>query len=163
MSWTRNIFIALLALAFFQIAYYYPQMPEVMASHFNGAGIPNGWASKAVFFALYAAIVFLLAFVFLYVPKWSEKQSRFGLKLPNKDYWLAPARIEQTQSFIKRQMVIIGVAHLLLTLLVIQMAINANFSESPVLDRRVSWILISYFLVLALWLIHFFFHFRKTG
>ena len=161
MNGIRNIFIALLALAFFQIAYYYPQMPEVMASHFDGVGTPNDWAGKIGFFGLYATILVMLAFIFLYVPKWSGKRSRFGMKLPNRDYWLAPERIEQTQNFIKRQMLIMGIAHLLLTLLVIQMAINANFSETPVLDRRVSWVLIAYFLVLTLWLIDFFFHFRK--
>lgn len=132
-----------------------------MASHFNGAGIPNDWVGKTGFFGLYAAILFMLALIFLYVPSWSESRPRFGMKLPNKDYWLAPEHIQQTQSFIKQQMLIMGIAHLLLTLLVVQMAINANFNESPVLDRRVSWVLIGYFLVLTLWLIHFFFHFRK--
>ena len=163
MLWLRNIFIGLLVLAILQIAYYYPQMPHVMASHFDGAGVPNDWAGKNGFFALYAAILIMLAVVFLYLPQWSEKRANFGMKLPHRDYWLAPERIAQTQLFFRRQMLIMGIVHLLLAIVTIQMAIEANFNKSPVLDRRIFTILMAYFVFLAIWLIYFFLHFRKPG
>ncbi len=161
MRWLKYIFIALLLLATLQITWYYPQMPQVMASHFDGAGVPNAWAGKNGFFALYGAILIMLAFIFLYLPQWTEKRSNFGMKLPHREYWLAAERIEQTRLFFRRQMLIMGIVHLLLAIITIQMAITANFNESPVLDSRIFSILIAYFIFLAFWLIYFFLHFRK--
>jgi len=161
MPWLRNIFIGLLVVAILQIIFYYPQMPEVMASHFDGAGVPNAWSGRDGFFALYAAILVMLAVVFLYLPKWSEKRANFGMKIPHREYWLAPERIQQTRQFFRRQMLIMGIVHLLLAIVTIQMAIVANFNESPVLDSRIFSILIAYFVFLTIWLIYFFLHFRK--
>ena len=49
MSAPKAVFIALVALAVAQAIFYYPQLPGTMASHFDGAGHPNGWSSKPVF------------------------------------------------------------------------------------------------------------------
>jgi len=42
MNALRRLFYGLIALAAVQTLYYYPQMPEVVASHFDGRGAPNG-------------------------------------------------------------------------------------------------------------------------
>jgi len=161
MNLLRNIFIALIALAIVQILIYYPQMPDVVASHFDGSGTPNGWAGKAGFFWLYGIILVLLVIIFLYVPIWSEKRKNFGMNLPNRDYWLAPGQRAQTLSFFKRQMMIMGIVHLALSLFIVQLVIDANFDTSPVLDGSIFLVLFIYFFFLAAWLIHFFLRFRK--
>ncbi len=163
MNWGRNIFIVQLGLAVFQTIHYYPLMPATIASHFDSSGIPNGWAGKFSFFALYLSILFFLGIVFLYLPKRSVKRSQFGMNLPNRDYWLAPDHIEQTRQFLMRQMLIMGNVHVLLALTVIQLVIMANFIPDPVLDTRIFWVLIIYFIFLPAWLINFFLHFRKPG
>lgn len=70
MAWLRSIFYPLTGLAVLQVVYYYPQMPAVVASHFDGLGVPNGWSGKDAFFALYLTIVVLLVGVFELLPKW---------------------------------------------------------------------------------------------
>ena len=45
----RGVSLALLVLAALQIAYFYPQLPDTVASRFDGAGRPNGWAPKGAF------------------------------------------------------------------------------------------------------------------
>lgn len=162
MIWLRRAFYALVALAAIQVIYYYPQMPEVMASHFDGRGVPNDWAGRSGFFALYLGILLLLVIVFEFTPRWSEKRSRFGMKLPNADYWLSPERIDETRAFFRRQMYLMGSAHLGLTIYVVQLAIMANFEAQPRLHWSVGWALLLYFVVLCTWLIYFFLHFRKT-
>ena len=117
MKWLRSIFLGLIALAILQVAIYYPQMPDIIASHFDGSGTPNDWAGKTGFFALYGLILALLAIIFLYVPVWSEKHPKFGMNLPHRDYWLAPEQRAQTLAFFKRQMIIMGIVHLALALL----------------------------------------------
>jgi uncharacterized membrane protein len=161
MNWFRRIFFALVALALIQIIYYYPQMPDVVASHFDGRGTPNDWASKNGFFGLYLAIILMLIAVFEFVPRWSETRIRFGMKIPNRDYWLAPERVEQTKAFFRRQMFIMGIAHLLLSMYAIQLAILANFDQEPRLHSSIGWALTLYFAFLVGWLIYFYLHFRK--
>lgn len=162
MNWLRICFIAQLALVMSQTIYYYPLMPSTMASHFDGAGVPNGWSGRDGFFGLYWLIIIMLAVIFLYVPKWSERRSNFGMKLPNRDYWLAPERIEQTRQFFRRQMLIMGNAHMLLALTSVQLVVMANFNPDPILDTRIFWALILYFIILTIWLIYFFLHFRRS-
>ncbi len=161
MNWFRRIFFALVALAVVQVIYYYRQMPDVVASHFDGLGAPNDWASKQGFFGLYLAIILLLVAVFEWVPRWSENRGRFGMKIPNRDYWLAPERVAQTKSFFRRQMFIMGIVHLLLAMYAIQLALLANLDQQPILHPSIGWALVLYFIFLGIWLIHFHLHFRK--
>lgn len=161
MIWLKRIFFALVALAIIQIIYYYPQMPDVVASHFDGLGAPNAWSSRDGFFGLYLAMLLLLIGIFVFVPRWTESRINFGMRIPNKDYWLAPERVEQTKAFFRRQMLVMGVVHLALAIYVIQLAILANFNQEPRIHYSIYWVLGIYFLTLIAWLIHFYFHFRK--
>ena len=161
MSWLRRIFYVMVAIALIQTIYYYPKMPDVMASHFDGLGAPNDWSGRGFFFGLYLAIVLMLVVVFEYVPQWSEKRSKFGMKIPHPDYWLAPERIDQTRAFFRRQMYLMGIAHMLLAIYAIQLAILANFEAQPRLHPSIFWVLMIYFVFLGGWLLYFFLHFRK--
>ncbi len=161
MNYLKRIFFALVALAILQIVYYYPQMPDLVASHFDGLGTPNDWSGRNGFFGIYLAMLMLLVLVFIYVPGWSEKRVKFGMKIPNREYWLAPERLEQTREFFRRQMLVMGVVHLSLAIFVVQLVIQANFDQAPRLDQSIAWALGLYFLILIGWLIHFFLHFRK--
>ena len=46
MNALRRLFYGLIALAAVQVIYYYPQIPQVVASHFDGRGARNGWSSR---------------------------------------------------------------------------------------------------------------------
>jgi len=161
MSLLRRIFNALVAIAVIQAIYYYPKMPDPMASHFDGLGAPNDWSSRGFFFGLYLAIVLMLVVIFEFVPRWSEKHSRFGMKIPHPEYWLAPERIDQTRAFFRRQMYLMGIAHMLLAIYAIQLAIEANLEAQPRLHPSIFWALLVYFAFLGGWLLHLFLHFRK--
>lgn len=161
MTWGSRIFFILVAIAILQTAYYYPQMPAVVASHWNGLGEPNAWSGRNGFFGLYLGIVIMLVGIFLFMPNWSLRHKRMGMKIPNPEYWLAPERIDQTRKFFKRQMIIMGVVHLTLAICVMQLAIQANFTPSSSLHGSIFWVLGAYFIFLLGWLIHFFMHFGK--
>ena len=83
------------------------------------------------------------------------------MKIPNRDYWLAPQRIEQTRAFFRRQMMLMGIVHLLLAIFTIQLVILANFEPEPRLHPSIFWALLAYFVFLAAWLIHFYRYFRN--
>jgi uncharacterized membrane protein len=161
MIWLKRTFVALVALAVVQIVYYYPQMPETVASHFDGPGAANDWSSKTGFFGLYALILLMLIGIFVYLPGWSEMRAGFGMRLPRRDYWLAPERIEQTRLFMRRQMMQMGIVHLCLAIYAIQLTILANFEQPPRLHPSIGWALGLYFVFLAGWLIHYYLHFKR--
>jgi uncharacterized membrane protein len=161
MSGYRYLFYGLVAFSVGQVVYYYPQLPEVMASHFDGSGSANGWSSREVFIGIYLAMVVLVIGIFRLLPGWSLTHSRFSLKIPHREYWLAPARREQTHAFFRNHMAVMGVAHLLLAIITIELAIRANLGQHTRLHDGIYWALSLYFIFLGGWLIHFFMHFRK--
>ena len=162
MNALRRLFYGLIVLVAVQVMYYYPQMPEVVASHFDGRGAPNGWSSRNLFFAIYLSMIALLAGIFIFVPRWSERRIGFSLKIPNRDYWLAPERLEQTRAFFQRQMIVMGVVHLLLAIFTVQLAIMANLGQETQLHSGIGWALGLYFLFIIAWLVHFWRYFSKT-
>jgi len=157
----RYLFYALVAVALLQSIFYYPQLPPVVASHFDGAGAANGWSSRNVFFAIYLTMVVMLIGIFIYLPRWSGRRGKLRMNIPNQDYWLAPQRQQQTMEFFQRQMMILGIAHLLLAIYTVQLAILANLQQESGLHSSMWWALGSYFVFLTLWLINLFLHFRK--
>ena len=159
MRWPNRIFYSLVLLALVQSAVYYPQMPEIVASHWDGLGEPNDWPSRNVFFGMYLAMIGLVVLVFVLAPRWRFRGRR-GLKIPHADYWLAPERIDATRHFFRRQMLIMGSLHLLLAITVMQFAILANFSAATRLHQGIMWALGLYFIALLAWLARFFLHFR---
>lgn len=54
-------------------AYFYPQMPEHIASHWGASGEVDGWMPKIWGLFLMPAISTILFFVFLFVPKMDPK------------------------------------------------------------------------------------------
>ena len=61
----KYILIFLFCIFIFQSFYYYPKLPDTIASNYNSAGEPNGWMS--IFFCLIWAL-FVLAPQLLGLP-----------------------------------------------------------------------------------------------
>jgi len=155
MSVSRIVFVALLVLSVTQAGVYFPQLPDPMASHFDGSGRPNGWSSRASFFGIMLGMNALMAFVFLFAPFFNHRATRRAMSIPNREYWLAPERYADTLMFIKTRMVWMGVATLVLMVGITQMAIAANLGSSGTLTSKVGWLLAAYFVFVAGWLVHF--------
>ncbi len=160
MRWLRRIFYTLAAIALLQTWVYYPQMPEIMASHWDGLGAADAWSSRMGFFAVYLAIVAMVVLVFEFAPRYGVRDDR-RMKIPHADYWLAPERIEQTRAFFRSQMMLMGIVHLALAVFVMQLAILANLTEQPRLHPSIFWALSVYFAFVVGWLLYFFLHFRR--
>lgn len=162
METPRFAFYLLLALAVFQIVVYYPILPEVVASHFDGSGRADGWSSKETFFAIDAATIALTAVIFLGLSKirWSDR----WVSLPHKDYWLAPERREQTFRYLHRQMLVFGSATLMLLLVVMQWVIEANLDGSQTMPGAGMWWLMGgYLLFTTVWTIRLIVRLYRIG
>jgi uncharacterized membrane protein len=140
---SRTVFLALLAAALLQMAWYYPRLPERMASHFDVAGRANGFLPKPAFFILYAVVLALLSVVFLLTPMLLARLPNSAINLPNRDYWLAPERRVLALAKVQAFSVGFGNVMLLFLLLVFRDVMRANLLEMPKLTMRI-WV----FLVL---------------
>ncbi len=148
--------------ALIQLVYYYPQLPTVVASHFNSAGIPNGWQPKGAFFSIYCGVILLMIIIFPGTAFFLDRIPDSLINLPRKEYWLAPERREETFSFINRQMLTYGNATLIFLVAVFHLAIKANLTTQKQLPSTSMLLMLgAYLLFSLLWTVRFILKFKK--
>lgn len=100
----RYLVILLLWAAFASyVVFSAPRLPDRVATHFDAAGVPNGWMTRAghvrftlIFGTLAPAFV---VGVFTFIRALGGR----GMNIPNTDYWLAPERQQATVDFVQRR------------------------------------------------------------
>ena len=158
----KTVYFLMLVAGFIQWVRYYPLLPERMASHFGYDGTPNGWQPKDAFFLIMLLAVGLTFSVSFLVPRRIAARPDDKINLPHREYWLAPARREETFRFIAAQMAWFGCAILFLVLFATFLAIRANLSPGGRFDNRTMMEVMAAFLfLLVLWLVHFLRHFYR--
>lgn len=157
----HKLCLALAVLSIVQAGYYYPQLPDSIASHFDGAGVANDWSSPAGFFAVVLLVVMLNLIVFVVLPHLIVAD-RLRVNLPHRDYWLAAERRPQSLARIADFLGWFGVASLLLAVVVVQLVMDANLARAP-LSSGIGWLLFAYFVYVLVSLARLFWRFRKPS
>jgi uncharacterized membrane protein len=89
--------LAVLCVCFFgYLTQTLPELPATVATHFGGAGRPNGWMSHrgyAIFTGVFAVGVPALIVGSCALVGVMPKRT---INIPHRDYWLAPERYRQT-------------------------------------------------------------------
>jgi len=143
------IVVAVLAVAALaQAAWWWPQLPERVASHFDMADRVNGWMSRTGFLAVTVVLQVLIAGLFLGLPLLIERLPDALINVPHKDYWLAPERRRSTLAHMSAGLMAVGCATLLLLLVIFQgiFALNASLARggagdgTPVLELPVPFL-----------------------
>lgn len=102
-SYAATVVLVLLYASFLALwSWSGTQLPASMATHFNGSGVPNGWMSRSdsQTFMLLFGLVFPLFFIGLcYATRFLPASL---VNLPNRQYWLDPARKNQTSNYLVR-------------------------------------------------------------
>lgn len=140
---------ALAALFLGQLIFYYPQMPDPMASHFNGFGEPDDWMSKTGFFWFEIGLLAFCLGLFFATTKFISKLPDGLINMPRKDYWLAPERREATLKIFSERMEAFYVAIFLLLVLINQMVFRANLTGANL--PPVSWLYIAAFVAYTIY------------
>ncbi|MGB7846029.1 MAG: DUF1648 domain-containing protein [Candidatus Acidiferrum sp.] len=154
------LYFLMLVLGVLQWINAYPHLPEVMASHFNANGAPNGWQPKEVFFVFTAVVIAITAIPSFLVTRKISSLSPDKINLPNKSYWLAPEHSEETWRFIGAQMAWFGCGLLFVLLYAISQAINFNLPGVRHFNTRGMWYVLGGFVLFTtVWLVHFLRHF----
>jgi len=127
----RILFFAIVFLAIAQCIHDYPLLPDRLASHFGASGIPNGWMTKSQFFITFAVILLPALAVEFWVSHGIAKKSDAKLRLPNKEYWLAPERRAETFAYFDSFFAWYGCAFLFVEVFAMGLAMRANFDTPP--------------------------------
>jgi len=153
---TSRILITVFAAAFiFHIAFYFPQLPDSIESHFDGAGRPDGWMSKRSFLVLEIILLGSLLFEFLAIPWMIERLPDRWINLPNRDQWLSGERRAATFLTIRKFFEWFAVASFAVFTLSNHLVFAANLRREPLRSDLLITSLVVYFIFVAVWLIMF--------
>jgi uncharacterized membrane protein len=159
----RFIYAFLLLTGITMAAYYHPQMPSRMASHFAADGRANGWQSREGFFLVMLLVTGLSGVVGSLVPRQIAAQSNSRINLPNKSYWLAPERRAETFRFLSTMMAWFSCGLLFVVISGTFLALRANLSEDGRFQSEAMLaVLAAFLLFVALWFLRMFRHFRQV-
>jgi uncharacterized membrane protein len=129
-----------------------PLLPDRVASHFNAQGRADGWMSKSGYLTFVSLmgvglplLIVVLSYATRFIPDWA-------VNLPNKDYWLAPARRAETARRLSSYSAWLCCAQTCLLGVIHALTIQANRTAEPAINTVVFLVILSLFLVaVALW------------
>ncbi len=147
--WLWLFYGLLVLVAGWVLVYYYPRLPERMATQFDGLGEPTGWSSKASFVRTHALMLALLALLFpalwLLLPRIPVSM----INLPNKQFWLDPVRWAYALSLIRDFVMLSGCFFLLFLDAMTYLTLQTNLTPHPRLGPAV-WVITGIYLSLTL-------------
>ena len=155
------VFFVLLLMVVVHMAFYYPLLPERMASHFDLQGNPDSWSSKPTFFAVYAGMLFGVAGLLLGVGLAMRWIPVSLVNLPNKDYWLAPQRKSESLALVRCYLLWMTNATIALLAGCVHLTFRANLVRDPDLGPALMVIIGLYLVFTLVWCIGLFWQFRK--
>jgi hypothetical protein len=158
-AWT--IFILLLVFAAFFVTRSTAALPPLVGSHFDAAGYPNAFMTRGGYMrlVLWLGIGLPVALVALLTLVYSRATD---LKLPNRDYWLAPERIARTRARLVVHGVWMGSLLVTMVCFVHWLVLGAYRRIPPQLSNP--WIeagLLTFFLITLGWIIALLIVFRR--
>ncbi len=155
------IFFGLLILATgVQLICFCPQLPERLASRFDGHGKAIEWCSKASFLrsnlVVFLLVVLLFPVLWIILP-WIPASM---INVPHKDFWLAPERYAYGLTLVRDFLLCMGCLTLMCVAAFMHVTMRANLTAQPNLGYA-PWIIVGLYLSLVLGSVAWFF--RKPG
>jgi len=156
------IFLILLAVA--QTAYFAPQLPERAASHFDGAGNPDGWSTRSGLLLVYWFAVGACLLTALVMGRIIGVVPIRLINLPNKEYWLGPQRRDETLRYFQTAFAWFGASTLTLLLIVFQLVFMANLTSRPQLPGVPMYTVVVVYAAFSLaWTMRLIWHFSRNA
>lgn len=159
MRLSRIILIFLIFVFISHCVFYYPNLPNLMATHFNGAGEADGWMSKPNFFLFEVGILLLIVLQFTFMP-WIIGKFPTGLiNMPNKEFWFAEERRASTLGIIGHFFEWLSILLVALFIGINQLTFRANLTREPL--SSMSFVIVgAFFGFVIVWTISFYRRFK---
>lgn len=139
---------------------FYGKLPDEMASHFDGSGQANDFMSKPAFAVVYLSLVAGMSIMFMGIVLFAKLLPTSLINLPNKEYWLAPERRDQSFSVMFDSMLWIGIATNLFVIGVHHLVILSNLRQQPLAMLPFNVMFVSYIVFVIGFCIYMTFRFR---
>jgi uncharacterized membrane protein len=127
----RVLFFAIVLTTLAQCVHDFPLLPNRLASHFAASGIPNGWMTKTQFMVVYGVVLLPALAIEFWVSHRIANKPGAKLNLPNKEYWLAPERRDETFAYFEIFFAWYGCVFLFVVVFAMGLAMRANFDTPP--------------------------------
>lgn len=150
LTWVAFVAILLFAAAF--ILATTNELPSHVAVHFDAGGVATSFMPSSRYRLFILA--FTIALPIVLVATLSSVYSRArNFNLPNREYWLAPQRIERTRSFLVAHGVWFGTLFTGLMSFMHWLVLDANRHIPPTLSNQAFFIgLLTFFGCMVVWL-----------
>ena len=130
-------FIALLstgAAGVLVLAYHRQRLPDVVASHFSGSGVANGWMPRDTHVLLAQGLFIFLTAMFCFMGWMMARIPAKWVNLPNKDLWFAPEREADTRRHLAGWGYGFGAVVNLFLIFAFHLVYRANLSDPVAFD-----------------------------
>jgi uncharacterized membrane protein len=129
------VFALMLLFALVYVSASVPSLPLLVASHFDSNGDPNAYLPRRSYtiLMLSLSVALPLAIVAILTAAYSKGRD---MKLPNRDYWLAPERIAQTRTLLVNHGVWFGTTLTALVCFVQWLELDAHRTVPPHLSNQ---------------------------
>jgi len=160
---TWSVFILLLLFAILFVTGTASELPPTVASHFDAAGRPNAFMSRSGYVRFVLCLAVGLPAIVVAVL-WMVYSRATDLKLPNREYWLAPERLDRTRAFLVAHGVWFGSLLVTLACFVHWLELDANRLQPPHLSNQsFAAVLIAFLIATAAWIGALMFAFRRPA
>lgn len=143
------LLIALALVAWVQVPLSLDQLPALIATHFDGAGNPNGWMTPKQLLLFWSGLIGFMVATFLGTPILTSRLSDRWINLPRKDYWLAPERRQQTLDRVAVFGLAAGCVCMAFLVVTIRLLLRANLDGTQHLDGHFIWYTLAFVALLV--------------
>jgi uncharacterized membrane protein len=159
----KLIFVVLALYAAVHFSAIYPQLPNVVASHFDERGAANGWQTKQAFFTVFVGVTALCVLIGFGLASLIGAMPMRLINLPNKQYWLAPEHREETLEWLKAYFGWFACALYVLMIVTYDYAAQSNLHPDnlPSVARFV-YTLVGFLAFVIAWLVRMFSRFGRA-
>jgi uncharacterized membrane protein len=159
----KLLFVVLVLFAAVRFSALYPQLPDVVQSHFDGRGHPNGFQTRLVFFSFFVGVTVLTTFFTFGLPALLGVLPEQLFNLPNKKYWLAPERRTESLDFISAWFAWFGCALFFLAAYAFEYAIQSNLHPRQVSHpERLLYAIVAFLGFTLVWIVRMFVRFAPS-
>ena len=137
-------------------------MPPLVASHFGGGGVPDGFMPRNVYVLFMLGFVIAMPVLMVYLTWFRMGRPGMSINLPHREHWMAPVRRDETIAYLRERVMQFGILLLGFLSYGHWLVVRANESHPVMLDQ--AWFIggIAVFLVATIiWVQRLLGHFRK--
>ena len=139
-------------------------LPDQVAIHFRGSGVPDAWASKWANALLFVAMQIPLFALCLSVGRLTLNIPARWVSLPNKNYWLKPENRAELEARISALMEEFGFVLFVFLFIVGLLTLDANLRDPVQLNEPLFLLFFAGFMLyLPYWLVKLFRFLKVPG